>query len=452
VRDAVRGVPARDLDLALPGGSLTAARDLADRLGGAFVPVGEPHGMARVVLREPSPATIDLADLRGATLEADLAGRDVTVDALAVPLGELLAGSAAIVDPTGGLADLAARRLRACGPSAFIDDPLRVWRLLRLAHALDFAVEPATGRLARAAVGRLGAVAAERVRDEVTRILGLASSGAAIRDAEEWSALGTLLPEIGAMRRATQSAPHHFTVWEHSIRALDAVESLLGDLRLLAPHDARLVGHLAEPLGAGLTRRHVLKLAVLLHDVAKPETRSVDPDGRVRFTGHDRLGAERVATVAGRLRWPGRATEVLVRLVRQHLRPMHLGMLDAISRRARYRFFRDLGPDVPDLVCLTIADAAATDGRPPAAVYRGATRDLLESLLAGEVDAAREAAAPPLVRGEDVMGAFGLGPGPEVGRRLRRAREAQALGLVRTREEALAWLARDQAPDAADPA
>ena len=99
-------------------------------------------------------------------------------------------------------------------------------------------------------------------------------------------------------------------------------------------------------MGGGLTRREVWKLAVLLHDVAKPETRSVDPDGRTRFIGHDRIGAERVAAIGARLRWPGRATDVLGRLVRHHLRPMHLGMLDEITRRARYRFHRDVAEEV----------------------------------------------------------------------------------------------------------
>ncbi|MGH7264968.1 MAG: HD domain-containing protein, partial [Candidatus Rokuibacteriota bacterium] len=297
-----------------------------------------------------------------------------------------------------------------------------------------------TERLARAAVPALGNVSAERIRDELTRLLALAASAAAVRQADAWSVVQALLPESAPMRTTTQSAPHRFTVWEHSLRALEAVEALLGDLGVLAPHAGRVAAHLAEPLGVDFTRREVLKLAVLLHDVGKPATRSVDPDGRVRFSGHDRLGAEIAAGVAARWRWPRRAADVLERLVRQHLRPMHLGMLEEITRRARYRFFRDLGAEVPDLVCLTIADAAGTDGRAPAAVYRGGTRELLDSFLAGQLEAEHEARAAPLLRGGDVMAAFGLAPGPEVGRLLDRAREAQALGLVRTREEALAWL------------
>jgi putative nucleotidyltransferase with HDIG domain len=294
-------------------------------------------------------------------------------------------------------------------------------------------------------------VSAERVRDELTHVLRLPRAAPAVRQADAWSVLPVILPEIAAMREAAQSPPHRFTVWEHSLRALQAADALEKDLGLLAPHDARVAASLREPLGGGLTRREVWKLAVLLHDVAKPETRSVDPDGRARFTGHDRLGAERVHAIAARLRWPGRAADVLARLVRQHLRPMHLGMLDEVSRRARYRFHRDVGEEVAALVCLTIADAAGTDGREPRLVYRGPTRALLDSLLQGEAPATEEAAEPPLICGEDVMAALGLSPGPLVGQALRRSREAQALGLVRTREEALAWLTRavdrDEAED-----
>jgi putative nucleotidyltransferase with HDIG domain len=447
VRDALLGQPVADLDLALPAGSVAAAQRLADRLDGTFVPLGEPHGTARVVLRRPVAAVLDLTDFRGPDLEADLRGRDVTIDALAVPVGTLAREPAAVVDPTGGLADLAARRLRACGPTAFADDALRVLRLLRLAAELGFAIEAETGQWARGAVPGLAAVSAERVRDELTRIWRCRPSLPAVRRADEWGVIAAILPESEPMRTATQSAPHRFTVWEHSLRALEGLEALLGELSLLGPHEVRVAAHLAESLGGGLTRREVVKVATLLHDVGKPETRSVDPDGRVRFSGHDRLGAERAAAVAGRWRWPGRAAHVLERLVRQHLRPMHLAMAPEVTRRARYRFFRDLGEDVPGLICLTIADAAGTNGRPPSAVYRGETRELLEMLLAGDVEAAREAAAPPLLRGEDVMDTFRLDPGPEVGRLLARAREAQALGRVRTREQALDWLTALRRPD-----
>jgi putative nucleotidyltransferase with HDIG domain len=447
VRDLLLGRPLHDVDVVLPAESALVGRRLADRIGGAFVPLGEAHGMARVVVTGPAPVQFDLADFRGPTLDADLAGRDVTVDALAVELSTLLRGPAAVHDPTGGLADLAARRLRACARTAFREDPVRVLRVVRLAHQLDFAVDPETERLARWAAPALAAVSAERVRDELTSILRLARTAHAIRQADAWSALAVVLPEIHAMRAAGQSPPHRFTVWEHSLRALEAADALLADLRLLAPHDAQIAAALAEPLGSGLTRREVLKLAVLLHDVAKPETRSVEADGRTRFIGHDRIGAERVAAIGARLRWPGRAIDVLTRLVRHHLRPMHLGMLGEISRRARYRFHRDVGEEVAALVCLTIADAAGTDGRGPDGVYRGETRALLASLLAGEEPAAREAAEPPLLRGGDVMQALGLAPGPRVGEVLRRAREAQALGIIRTREEALAWLRAMPAAD-----
>ncbi len=451
VRDLLLGRPVHDWDLALPAGSVAAARRLADRVGAAFVPLGEAHGMARVVgAAGPSAWRVDVADFRGATLEADLAGRDVTVNALAVSLAAALRGPAAVVDPTGGLADLAARRLRACAPDAFRADPIRALRLVRLRHELGLDVEPGTERLARAAAPDLRGVAGERLREELTAVLRLPRCGPALRDADRWSMIDGWLPEAAPMRVASQSAPHRFTVWEHSLRAVEALDALLAQLDLLAPHAGRVAASLAEPLGSGLTRREVLRLATLLHDVAKPETRSVEPDGRTRFIGHDRLGAERARAVAARLRWPGRATEVLAQLVRQHLRPMHLGMLDEVSRRARYRFFRDVGAEVPALVCLTICDAAATDGRSPAAVYRGSTRALLDMLLAGEVEAAQAAAVPPLVRGEDVMAAFALGPGPAVGRLLARAREAQALGLVRTRDEALAWLRRPAGPEPGD--
>jgi putative nucleotidyltransferase with HDIG domain len=234
-----------------------------------------------------------------------------------------------------------------------------------------------------------------------------------------------------------QPAPHRFDVLEHSLRAVEAADRLLPRLGRLTPFGEGLARHMAEELGGGVTRGAALKLAALLHDVAKPETRRI-VDGRVRFFEHDTRGADRVRGIGGRLRLPARVTEVVERLVRHHLRPMHLGQADAISPRARYRFYRDLGGETRDLLLLSLVDAAALTGVSPLRAWRRA--GVVRDLLAGWREQETALAAGPLVTGDDVMARLGIPPGPRVGLHLDRVREAQALGLVRTRAEALAYL------------
>jgi putative nucleotidyltransferase with HDIG domain len=227
-------------------------------------------------------------------------------------------------------------------------------------------------------------------------------------------------------------------VLEHSLRAVAGADTLLEHLRELRPFGDELAAHMAEELGGGMRRGQVLKLAALLHDVSKPETRRL-VDGRIRFFEHDVLGAARARDIGERLRLPARARGVLERVVRHHLRLMHLAASGQVTPRARYRFFRDLREDTRDVLLLTLVDAAAVTGVSPRSIWRRAA--LVRDLLQGWEEAPRVGAdAAPLVRGEDVMARFGIPPGPEVGRLLERAREAQGLGLVTTREEALAYL------------
>ncbi len=435
--------PIDDLDLALQSGAMGTAESLAARLGGRYVCLDAERGAGRVVLSAAEgTAQIDLTDFRGPSLEADLRGRDFTINALAVSVQHLAeAGSAPVLDPTGGVGDLAKHRLRLAGPRAVSDDPVRAVRAIRLARALGFHLDRAVSRAARTIAPRLAAAAPERVRDELAGILALSRAAAALRALDRLGLLAAILPESLPMKSTSQPAPHRFAVWEHSLRAVEAVDRLLAELDALAPHHDRLAAHLAEPLGDGFTRREVLKLAALLHDVAKPGCRQV-AEGRTRFIGHDAVGAEMAKGVAQRLRLSGAATAVLERLVRQHLRLMHLSQVPEVSRRARYRFFRDLGPEAQDLLLLTLADAAAVRGVSPISVWRGPAGQFVADFLRGWEEDRHQVALPPLLRGEDVMAAFGLAPGPPVGRLLALAREAQDLGQVRTREAALAYLAR----------
>lgn len=435
VRDAWLERDDADLDVAVPGGALAIARRVADRIGGAFVPLDAERGAARV---QATPFRVDVTDFRAETLEADLAARDFTVNALAVPLRELLArGRARVVDPTGGLADLRAGRLRPPGPGVLADDPLRALRGVRLEATLGLRLTRAALRMIRQVAPQLSRVAGERVRDELLAILALPSAARGLRRLDALGLLAVIVPEVEPMRATTQPAPHRFPVLEHCLRAVAGADRLLARLSELRPFGEELAAHMAEPLGGGVERRQVVKLAALLHDVAKPETRSL-VDGRVRFFEHDAVGAARARTVGERLRLPERAIALLERLVRQHLRVMHLEAAGTVTRRARYRFFRDLGEDTRDLLLLALVDAAAVSGASPLAVWRRSA--LVRDLLRGWQEQQAAGVEPPLLRGGDVMERYGLPPGPTVGRLLERAREAQALGLVRTREEALAFL------------
>ncbi|MBI3625163.1 MAG: HD domain-containing protein [Candidatus Rokubacteria bacterium] len=430
-----------DLDLAVPSGALRLAQALARRLGGTFVALDAERGSARVVV-EAGEYQVDLTDFRAPTLEADLRGRDFSVNAIAVPLVPLVReGKAPLLDPVGGMRDLAGRRLHLSSPGAFDEDPVRAFRGVRLATELGFALDSEAKRSAQRVAPRLPAMAPERVREELARLLRLPRASRGLRELDRLGLLEAIVSEIGPMKSTTQPKPHRFSVWEHSLRTVEAVDLLLLKLSSLSPYAEELAAHMAEPLGDGLTRGAVLKLAGLLHDVAKPQTRGVI-EGRVRFIGHDVEGAATARAIGQRLRLSGRAVDVLERLVRHHLRPMHLGQVAQITRRARYRFFRDLGREARDLLLLTLADAAAVRGESPIGIWRGPGGRLVADLLRGWEEDRVQAAAPPFVRGEDVMAACGLPPGPEVGRLLALAREAQDLGVVTTREEALAYLRR----------
>jgi putative nucleotidyltransferase with HDIG domain len=445
IRDVLLARPTIDLDVAIASGAIPLARRLADAHGGTFVELDRDRGVARVVLRiEAAVLRLDVTDFRGPTLEDDLLGRDFTVDALAVRLDELLRlGSSPIIDPSGGLPDLTARRLRPARPDVIEHDPVRALRGIRLEAQLGFRLDPGAVRIIRRVAPALAHVAMERVTQELLAILRTPRSARGLRRADRMGVLPVILPEVTPMRGVTQPAPHQFDVLEHSLRAVAAADRLLAAIASRLPGGDLLETHLSEELGGAVRRREVLKLGALLHDVAKPETRAV-VDGRIRFFGHDHAGAERVRAVGHRLRLPARATRLLETLVRHHLRVMHLEQAGSVTRRARYRFFRDLGEAAQDLLLLSLVDAAALNGSSPFAVWRRSK--LIRDLMAGIGEERAVSTATPLLRGDDVMAGFGLQPGPEVGRLLAQAREAQDLGLVATRDEALAYLRQMRGP------
>ena len=261
----------------------------------------------------------DFEPLRAPTLEQDLRLRDFTVNAIAEPL----AGGEPI-DPLGGIEDLREGRLRAASPGAFLEDPLRVMRLARVAVELDLEAEPETLALARAGAPGLREVSAERVFAELRRILSAAQARRGVELLADVGANAVVLPELEQLRGVEQSRYHHADVYVHTLEVLERTVALTHALAdggvppaavgageqvrarwrdgpAAAPPPGGAV--LAEPLADELTRGQALAWGALLHDAAKPLTRGISADGaRVTFIGHDVAGAELAREVLGRLR------------------------------------------------------------------------------------------------------------------------------------------------------
>lgn len=471
VRDDVLGRPVHDIDLVVPNGGLRLARALADALGAAYFPLDSTRDVGRVVVRlaDGDSFVIDVARLRGPTLEADLLARDFSLNAMAQDVHD---PELAIIDPVGGMADLLHRQLRVASERAFVDDPLRIVRGVRFAHQLQLTWEPASATLARSAAPTLHTVAGERVREELARLMGTATASQGLRALDQVDALVVLLPEVKALQGVTQQPPHVYDVYDHTLRAVDwmhtllsyvtarsdgvAVEATAADDELVAaarsgfdealvPYAADLVDYLEMPAEQGYQRRDLLPWAALLHDVGKPSTHRTLPDGSISFEGHEATGASLARGVMARLRFSSEAVQRVTRICAHHSRPRALAQASTgtPARRDVYRYFQATHPTGVETALLSLADHLAAWG-PNLRAERYLRRVRLAAhLLDAYFRQYGELVAPmPLLDGTFLQKTLGLQPGPLIGACLAALREEQAAGTVTTPEQALSFTQR----------
>ncbi len=457
VRDHALGRPVADLDVAVDGDPGEAARAIASAArsaggGAAYFALSEEFGAWRVVGRDGS-WQVDVEGLRGGSLNADLALRDFTVNAIAQPLsgGEPL-------DPLGGLVDLHAGRLRCAGPAAFEDDPLRVLRLVRVAVELDLEPEQQALSAARAQVARLAEVSPERVFLELRRIVACERALRGLELLGDLGATKVVLPELEAMRGVEQSRFHHRDVYGHTLEVLERVVALTtaggwgiaeAGIALGEEHSAGLFAVLAEPLADDMTRGEALRWGALLHDAAKPATRSVRVlERRVTFIGHDVLGADLAYELLGRLRASMRLRGHVAALVRHHLR---LGFLvhepQPLARGTVFSYLRTCEPVEVDVTLLSVCDRLATRGSKAERAIEAHVA-LARCMLGDALRWRAQGPPKPLLRGDELALELDIPLGPRVGELLEELARAQYTGEVSTREQALAFLRGREHPRA----
>lgn len=428
VRDVLLGgASPHDLDFAVQGvqgDAVALGRAVANALSADFYVMDAKRGTARVIVKTQVDArpllTMDFAVCRGTTWQEDLRARDFTINALGVNLDD-----GAVVDETGGLADLKARLIRATSDHALADDPVRALRAVRLAYQLDLRVDAQTLAQASAIDADVMQPSAERIRDEFFTMLELPDTTHALRQLDTMGLLTHIVPEIEPMRSCEQSAPHRFTVLEHTWRVMAAIDKLVEDKKFLN-------FQISIP-------NAIYRFAALMHDCAKPLTKTVGDDGRIHFYGHEALGADMAATRARALRLSGAEVSRVRTIVRNHMRANQMAREPHLpTPRALYRFFREAGDCAPELALFAIADCLGKRGDQTQPEDCEGSAKIAKLLLDRYYDQFEKSAAPPpLITGKDIID-LGIKQGPKIGQILEAVREAQMTGEISTREEGLA--------------
>ncbi len=458
VRDVLLGRNTADIDIAMAADALEIAPKIATALGGKYVLLDEVNRLGRVVVvNKGAPSArgrwqLDFSTFKG-SIEQDLARRDFTIDAMAVDLSQLGKDytDVQLIDPFNGWNDLHRGVIRAVSRTAFKSDAVRLLRAVRLAAELGFSIDNETEALIRRYCHLIADVAGERVREELLRLLATSRAEQPLPYLDELGLLMAMIPELAQVKGVKQPKEHFWDVFDHSIETVAAADFLLhegaweyasDEVLAIAPWSTVLSQHFDLKVSSGSTRRLLLKLAALLHDIAKPQTKAIDAQGRTHFLGHAKEGATIAVNILERLRFSGKEVKLVEVMVRHHLRPVQMSHNELPTRRAIYRYFRDIGEAGIDILFLSLADHLATRGpRLNLAQWQEHTQ-MVEYVLSQRFQEESVVVPPKLVDGHDLINIFGMRPGPKIGKILEAVREAQAAGELTTRQEALSYIDR----------
>ena len=487
VRDTLLGRVSDDIDLAAPGTAaqvIAASRRFADLVNrvqnewrASFLTLDPENGVARVVFQQNELLLyFDFAAFGQATsIEADLARRDFTINALAVPLVAFLANDGTIqnqdvIDVSGGLNDLQNSIVRAISVQNLLADPLRLLRGVRLKAQLSsvgriWQIEPQTLALFTQYSHLITRPAPERTHEEINKLLLAANSERNLRLLDETGLLTHLLPELEAARGCVQMPGHYFDVFDHTLTSVDRIEWLTTPLANFFGLGRETVSQLDQPIAmvqfwpeimSDLTtpdrsKLLVLRWATLLHDIGKPPTKQIDAKGEIHFYEHNRVGAEMARSILQRLRFSNFQVEQVGLMVQNHLRIGQLGEnfnpqdYSGITDKATFRFLRDTAPVQNEMFLLSLADHAAVDGPrivQPRGKYGWWRHLVLTDFFARKMlgpEPERVIGKPRLLDGKTLMQELNLPPGPKIGYLLREIEEAQGGGEISTFQEALSF-------------
>lgn len=426
-----------DFDFAIKSHSKKIAYSFARYIKRRVIVLDDERMSYRVVLKDKDKYyNYDFIGLRGADIREDVLNRDIVINTLAILLNSYPRQS--IIDILGAKKDLSKGVIRLVSEDSVIHDPLRILRMFSLAARLGFSIDKKSLNWAKKNRSLISYVSPERINEELFKILDNLRSYRFIAKLAELEILEVIIPYLKEMRGVQQGGYHHLDVWEHSFQTLYRLELIY---RRRFSKNKEITEYLNEEISSGHKRIQIIKLSALLHDIGKPFAKR-KKNKKTIFYSHEKIGARLCESIADRLRLSSIEKDILKKYVFWHLRPGYLADTRKPSKRAIYRFFRDLGDEAVGVIILSLSDWRATRGEMVDYKKRIYHERVMFYLIKYYFEQKKIKPLPKLVSGYDIMNKFSLEPSPLIGVILERIREAQSLGYVKNKREALSLAAK----------
>lgn len=431
LRDFILNKDSSDIDLAVKSGMAEGfAKYIADSISGYFVTLDEVNHIYRVVF-ENKKDYVDIADIEGQDIYEDLARRDFSMNALALNIKNMQ-----LIDPFGGVESIKNKVIKAISQKNMLDDPIRLLRAFRFQSALGFVMDRNLRQITESHAGLLKQTAAERINAELVKLFLGKDCVNTLKDMDNCGMLELIFPEVKDIKKVPPNTHHHLCLLEHCYSVVDYVQKFYEEA------EYKVKAHFDEVVFGANPRLAYLKLAAFLHDIGKPATWEIEEGtGRHRFIKHDDIGAKIAEKPLKDLKFSNKQIAYIQKIIKYHLYPANVAMIEQDNEKAVLRFFRKMGDEVIDLIAIAYGDRLSARGPDITdeiveANINGLKR-LLEKYLASESSLQP---LPKLLSGNEIMQILNIEPSRELGRIVNMLYEAQISSDVVTKEEAVEFV------------
>jgi len=461
LRDSILKISNPDIDIAVIGNARKTGEAIAKITNGKCFELDSSRGIYRVISSNPSSKTqIDIATVQDG-IHRDISKRDFTINTLALDLNQVnflesvpKFSASQLINEHDGIEDLKNNLLRMTNNKVFEEDPLRILRAVRLSAQYGLDIDVKTKKQIQKNNSLLSTVSGERVREEFLKLLSMKNTVTNLKTLDTLRILTNIIPELEACRKTEQSTQHYWKVLDHVFETAGQVENIVtGNITNTGPFPEFVSDYVPiTPLhknyfnqiySDGQTRLTLLKLSSILHDVGKPETKTIEADGKVRFLTHEKLGAEITHSVLKRLKFSNLGVELIKNQVENHLRPSQISSSgEKPTLKANRKFYKDTKDASLDVLYLNMADYIATKGPN---LTRKEWEDHcknIEIIQNNESSYKKATNQRKLLSGHDIMCGLCLKPGPLIGILIEEVEESRMEGLVSNKEEALELIRR----------